>query len=103
MVIEKEYPASPELTGGAETELHSHPSSGGGADVKSGTVSGSSGSVSFNTAFSSIPQVVMTSLGSMQTRDAILRVDSVTVNGFSWTADASQGFVLMPLIRGIMG
>ena len=84
-----EYIGHPELVGGGETDLHSH--AGGGANVKSGTVSWSSGSVTFNTAFSSVPQVVMTSLGNTATRDAILRVDSVTVNGFSWTADVSQG------------
>ena len=78
-----------ELVGGGVTTLHSHP--GGGANVKSGTISGASGSVSFNTAFSSVPQVVITSLGNTATRDAIFRVDSVTVNGFSWTADTSQG------------
>jgi len=65
--------------------------SGGGANVKSGTVSGSSGSVTFNTAFASTPQVVMTSLGSTATRDCILRVDSVSTTGFDWTADISQG------------
>lgn len=62
----------------------------GGADIKSGTVSGASGSVTFNTPFSSVPQVVMTSLGNAPTRDAILRVDSVSATGFSWTADISQ-------------
>ena len=90
MAREPEEYGHPELVDGSETTLHSHPG-GGGVNVKSGTVSGSSGSVTFNTAFSSIPQVVMTSLGSTTTRDAILRVDSVTVNGFSWTADVSQG------------
>jgi len=83
-----EYIGHSELVGGGATTLHSH--AGGGANVKSGTVSGLSGSVTFNTAFSSVPQVVITSLGNTATRDAIFRVDSVTVNGFSWTADVSQ-------------
>ena len=88
MVI-KEYPGHDDLTSGGQTPLHSH-SGGGGADVKSGTVSGGSGSVTFNTAFSSAPHVVMTSLGNTATRDAIFRVDSVSATGFSWTADVSQ-------------
>lgn len=90
MATQEEKVAHPELVGGAETSLHSH-AGGGGTDVKSGTVSGSSGSVTFNTPFSSTPQVVMTSLGSTVTRDAILRVDSVSTTGFDWTADVSQG------------
>ena len=89
MAREPEEYGHPELVGGGVTTLHSHP--GGGADVKSGTISGASGSVSFNTAFSSVPLVIITSLGNTATRDAIFRVDSVTVNGFSWTADVSQG------------
>jgi len=89
-MVVKEYPGHPDLTGGGETELHTHPG-GGGANVKSGTVSGASGTVTFNTAFTSTPQVVMTSLGDTATRDAILRVDSVSTTGFSWTADTSQG------------
>lgn len=80
----------PDLVGGGVTNLHSH-TGGGGANVKSGTVSGASGSVTFNTAFASTPQVVMTSLGNTATRDAILRVDSVSTTGFDWTADVSQG------------
>ena len=89
MAREPEIYGNPELLGGGDTSLHSH-AGGGGANVKSGTVSGASGSVTFNTAFSSVPQVVITSLGNTATRDAIFRVDSVDVNGFSWTADVSQ-------------
>ena len=89
MVVVDEYIAHPELVDGSETTLHSH-AGGGGANIKSGTVSGASGSVTFNTAFASTPQVVMTSLGNTATRDAIFRVDSVSTTGFSWTADISQ-------------
>ena len=89
MAREPEEYGHPELVGGGETTLHSHP--GGGADVKSGTVSGSSGSVTFGTSFSSVPQVVMTSLGNTSTRDCIFRVDTVDADGFDWTADVSQG------------
>lgn len=89
MARELEEYAHPTLVDGSQITLHSH-AGGGSLDVKSGTVSGASGSVTFNTAFSSTPQVVMTSLGNTVTRDAILRVDSVSTTGFSWTADISQ-------------
>jgi hypothetical protein len=65
---ESEEYANPELVGGGETSLHSH-AGGGSINIKSGTVSGLSGSVTFNTAFSSTPRVVMTVQGTTALRD----------------------------------
>lgn len=63
--------------------------SGGGANVKSGTVSGASGSVTFNTPFSSTPQVVMTVQDTTALRDCLYKVTAVSTTGFSWEADIS--------------
>jgi len=88
MAVEKEYPGHKELTGGGETVLHSHP--GGGANIKSGIVSGASGSVTFNTPFVSTPRVVMTIQDTIQLRDCLYKVTAINTTGFSWEADVSS-------------
>jgi len=52
--MEKIYPGHPDLTGGGETPLHSHPGGGDGPTVKSGTVTtdvNGAASVVFTTGF----------------------------------------------------
>jgi len=89
MVVD-EYIGHADLVGGGQTALHSH-AGGGGVNVKSGTVSGLSGSVTFNTPFGSTPQVVMTVQDSGATlRDCLYKVTAVSTTGFSWEADASM-------------
>jgi len=63
--------------------------SSGGANVKSGlTSTGTSGNVTFNTPFSSVPQVVATvEDDDLALRDCLYRVFNVSTTGFSWIAD----------------
>ena len=81
--------AHEELVDGSQTTKHSH-AGGGGVNVKSGTVSGSSGSVTFNTAFASTPQVALTTQDSTTLRDCLHKITAVSTTGFSWSADVSQ-------------
>ena len=69
--------------------------SGGGANVKSGTVASSGGSISvtFNTAFSSTPQVVLTPQDSgLALRDALYSITSVNTTGFTADVDADATY-----------
>ncbi|GAG95159.1 unnamed protein product [marine sediment metagenome] len=49
MGLEKEYPGHPDLTGGGETELHSHPGDGGIAKGTSFPESPEDGDVFYRT------------------------------------------------------
>ncbi len=62
MTIASEQVAHSGLVGGGSTTLHSHSGGGGGADVKTGSetiTEGSSATVTFATAFSATPNVVV--------------------------------------------
>ena len=90
MTIQGEQVAHAELVGGGQTAKHSHAGGGGGPNVKSGIVatSGGSGSVTFNTAFSSTPRVTLTPQdGSMNLRDCLFVVRSVSTTEFSFDVD----------------
>jgi len=63
--------------------------SAGGANVKSGKVSGSSGSVTFTTEFASIPEVVMTVQSDSALRDCLFKVKTVSTTGFEWVCDTN--------------
>jgi len=94
MTVQSEQVAHPDLVGGGQTNLHSH-AGGGGADVKSGTTttSGGSGSVTFNSPFTSTPQVVVTPQdGVLNLRDCLFVIRSVDVNGFSFEVDADATY-----------
>lgn len=100
MVQERRSPVTSKVAGmilAHKNDPNAHHVPGGGANVKSGAVSGASGSVTFNTAFSSTPQVVMISAGGAPLRDAIFQVTAVNTTGFSWEADISQdGYWISP-------
>jgi len=69
--------------------------SGGGANVKSGTVatSGKVGSVTFNTPFASIPHIVISPQDSgLGLRDCLFKVTSVTTTGFDFEVDADATY-----------
>jgi len=94
MAKEQKAYGHPELVGGGETAKHSH-AGGGSLNVKSGTVatSGESGSVTFNTAFSSTPRVVLTPQdASVQERDCLFVIRSVSTTGFSFEVDADTTY-----------
>lgn len=78
--------AHSDLVGGGLTALHSHTGGGGGADVKSGKVTGlsdgSSTGVTFTTAFSSTPNVVATLNGNID-GDDVAKVYSISTAGFT--------------------
>ena len=94
MGLQSEQVAHANLVDGSQTALHSHAGGGGGADVKSGTIAASSGSnnVTFNTAFSSTPQVVLTVQDTIQLRDCLYEVTSVSTTGFDFEADANATY-----------
>ena len=82
------------LVSGEQTVLHGHPG-GGGVNVKSGTMSASTGSnsVTFNTAFASVPQVVLTVQDIIALRDCLYEVTVVDVNGFTFVVDVAATYV----------
>jgi len=91
MSVAEEKIAHAELVGGGETTLHSHAGGGGGANVKSGTKVCTIGanSVTFTTAFSSTPRVVLIGQdAALALRDALWVVRSVTTTGFDFEVDA---------------
>lgn len=72
MTLQGETVAAAPLVGGGSTTLHSH-AGGGGADIKSGSTTaawdgGTPQAVTFNTAFSSTPNVVV---GFGENEDAV--------------------------------
>lgn len=66
----------------------------GGADIKSGTKAAAIGSnsVTFNTPFSSIPQVVLTVQDAIQLRDCLYKVTAVSTTGFSFEVDLAATY-----------
>ena len=96
MVLQGEAVAHKKLLDGSEITDHSHPGGGSGPNVKSGTVttSGSSGSVTFNTAFSSTPRVTLTPYdGSLNLRDCLWVIRSISTTGFSFDVDADATYI----------
>lgn len=93
MAIQDEEVAHSDLVNGTQTSLHSHPG-GGSLNVKSGVKVASTGSnsVTFNTAFSSTPQVVLTVQDSIQLRDCLYKVTAVSTTGFSFDVDVSATY-----------
>ena len=94
MATQSEQVAHADLVNGSQTTLHSH-AGGGGADVKSGTIAASgsgTNSVTFNTNFSSVPQVVLTVQDDIQLRDCLFKVTDVTTSGFSFECDSSATY-----------
>ena len=96
MALQSEQVGHAALVGGGQTALHSHAGGGGGgADVKSGTVSATTGSnnVTFNTAFASTPQVVLTVYDNIQLRDCLWQVTAVSTTGFTFEVDANAKYM----------
>lgn len=94
MAATEEEVAHAELVGEGQTALHSH-AGGGGADVKSGTLVAALGnnSVTFNTAFASTPQVVLTPHSSeLALRDCLFKITSTSTTGFNFEVDAAAGY-----------
>ncbi len=78
MVVEKKYPGHPDLTGGGEVNLHSH--SGGGANVKSGSLVPAAKTwvaITFTTPFASVPAVA----GAIS-KNASWSLRNIAVDGF---------------------
>lgn len=93
MALQSENIGHAELVGGGQTALHSH-AGGGGVNVKSGTIAASGGSnnVTFNTAFASTPQVVLTVQDNIQLRDCLWQVTAVSTDGFTFECDADATY-----------
>lgn len=67
----------------------------GGGNVKSGTYAASSGSndVTFGTAFSSMPRVILTPQDvGLALRDCLFKVTAVSTTGFSFEVDNSATY-----------
>ena len=82
MALASEQVGAAPLVGGGTITLHDH--AGGGADVKSGTVSvtlQSSAAVTFTTAFASTPRVVVSVEDTGAALEATL--DAVSTTGFT--------------------
>lgn len=95
MAIQGEPVAHNALVAGGQTGLHSHAGGGGGgADVKSGFESGisenSTRGVTFNTAFASTPNVVV-SLADNSDEISIAQVHSESTTGFTILVTKSGG------------
>lgn len=92
-MIQSEQIAHSSLVNGGQTTLHSHPA-GGGVNTKSGTVltSGGSGVVTFNTAFTSTPFVVITPSGSIAIRDSMWTIRTIDTNGFTFDVDSDDTY-----------
>lgn len=94
MTIQGEPVASNELVAGGQTSLHSHAGGGGGADVKSGFESavseGGSRTVTFNTAFSASPNVVV-SISDTSSQLTFVQAHTVSTTGFTIDAIKSGG------------
>lgn len=101
MALTSEKVAHSDLVGGGQTALHSH-AGGGGADVKSGTYAASAGSnsVTFNTAFASTPQVVLTVQDNISLRDCLYQVTTVSTTGFSFDVDAAATYAWIATTAG---
>ena len=86
MTIQGEPVAHNDLVAGSQTSLHSHSGGGGGADVKGGFESAiaenSTRVVSFTTAFSSAPNVVV-SCADASTEISVAAAHTVSTTGFT--------------------
>lgn len=102
MAILSEQVAHAELVSGSQTTLHFHAGGGNGVSVKSGTIAASAGSnsVTFNTAFSSTPQVVLTVQDTIQLRDCLYEVTSVSTTGFNFNVDNSATYAWIATTAG---
>ena len=85
MAIAAEQVAHADLVGSAQTTLHSH-AGGGGADVKSGFESaiteGSTRAVTFTTAFSAAPDVVV-GFADTSTEISVCAAHTESTTGFT--------------------
>jgi len=94
MALQAEPVAHNDLVSGAQTDLHSHSGGGGGANVKSGFESGisenSTRGVTFNTAFASAPNVVV-SLADSSSEISIVHVSGASTTGFTIEVTKSGG------------
>ena len=88
MTIQDEAVAHKSLVDGSETILHSH-AGGGGANVKSGQASG--GSESFNTVFSSVPNIVITPLTTDNTMIYSAHILTKSISGFTYKVFSQDG------------
>ena len=89
----KDEVGHPNLVGGGETSLHSHPGGGGGPTVKAGTITtdgASVGSVVFATPFLDVDYAIgFACEGSVD--DVIATWTNKTVNGFDVKSDDDGG------------
>lgn len=94
MTIQGEPVAHADLVNGSETTLHSHAGGGGGADVKSGFESAisenSARTVTFNTAFSGTPNVVV-GFADDTTQISVVHAHTVSTTGFTVQVVKSGG------------
>lgn len=94
MAVQSESVAHNELVAGGETALHSHAGGGGGSNVKSGFESAitenSTRSVTFPTAFSGTPDVVV-GFADDTSQISIVHAHTVTTTGFTIQVVKSGG------------
>ena len=96
MALQGETVAHKKLLDGSEITDHTHPGGGSGLNVKSGTVatSGGSGSVTFNTAFGSVPRVVLSPYSSsLALRDTLFVIRTLTASGFTFEVDRDATYL----------
>lgn len=94
MAIASEPVAHNELVAGTDTTKHSHAGGGGGPDVKAGNetgiVEGATRAVSFTTAFSATPNVVV-GFSDNSTQISVCSAHTVSTTGFTIMVVKSGG------------
>ena len=94
MALQSEPVAHNGLVAGSDTTLHSHTGGGGGADIKAGNettiTEGGSRSVTFTTAFSATPNVVV-GFSDNSTQISVCSAHTVSTSGFTIMVVKSGG------------
>jgi len=94
MTIQGEPVAHNDLVNGGETTLHSHAGGGGGANIKNGFESSitedTTRAVTFNTAFSSAPDVVV-GFADSSTEISVVAAITISTTGFTIKVVKSGG------------
>ena len=94
MALASEQVGHSELVGGGQTSLHSHAGGGGGADVKAGNetaiAENTTRAVSFTTAFSATPNVVV-NFSDTSSEISVCAAHTVSTTGFTILVTKSGG------------
>ena len=94
MALQSEPVAHNDLVAGSDTTLHSHAGGGGGADVKAGNetaiAENTTRAVSFTTAFSATPNVVV-NFSDTSSEISVCAAHTVSTTGFTIAVAKSGG------------